>query len=109
MERESTGYMFAFSIDAGSYLTLVMWGTFPLTATDTLIPEVGLLLAPRCQSHLKKLPSPLALGSEGTSKADPKTCDGAARQAARPLVGWVSGQQKEPFRLLLSGEDPRPL
>lgn len=74
-----------------------MWGTFPLTATDTLIPEVG-LLAPRCQSHLKKLPSPLALGSEGTSKADPKTRD-RGRPARLPglwLAGFL-GSRKSPF------------
>lgn len=89
--------------------TLVMWGTFPLTATDTLIPEVGLLLAPWGQSHLKKLPSPLALGSEGTSKPDPKT---HGRVPARLPGLWLAGfpgSRKSPFTCCFLKRTPATL
>lgn len=83
--------------------TLVLWGTFPLTAPDTLIPEDGLLLAPKYQSHRKKLPSPLALGSEGTSKHNQRD------RGCQASGGLGFRATDRPFRLLLSGQDPATL
>lgn len=90
--------MSAFSGYAGSHLHACHVGDVPLNSHRHPRPQSWPPLAPGCQSHLKRLPSPLDPGSEGTSEADPKTCDRVRPARLRGL--WLAGfpgSRKSPF------------